>query len=108
MTLVRSTDISAFYETFPAEEALALAQRFEFYFTPQRASWLNMIEIEFSALSRQGLKRRIPTREIREREVFALVEEREQKAIKINWHFSLEKARTTFEKDYESMSKNAR
>lgn len=101
-------DISAFYETFPAEEALALAQRFEFYFTPKSASWLNMIEIEFSALSRQCLNRRIPTREIMEREVFALVEEREHKAIKINWQFSLEKARTTFEKDYELMSRNAK
>jgi hypothetical protein len=26
--------ISAFYETFSAEEAFALAQRFEFYYTP--------------------------------------------------------------------------
>ena len=42
-------DISAFYENLPADEAFALAQRFEFYFTPKSASWLNMIEIEFSA-----------------------------------------------------------
>jgi hypothetical protein len=48
---------SALYETFEAEEAFALAQRFEFYYTPKSASWLNMIEIEFSALSRQCLNR---------------------------------------------------
>lgn len=35
---------SSFYEAFSAEEAFALAQRFEFYFTPKKASWLNMIK----------------------------------------------------------------
>ena len=54
-------DTSAFYENLPADKALALAERFEFYYTPKSASWLNMIEIEFSALSRQCLNRRIPT-----------------------------------------------
>jgi hypothetical protein len=33
-------DTSAFYENMPADEALALAERFEFYFTPKSASWL--------------------------------------------------------------------
>jgi len=46
---------SAFYENLPAAEAFALAQRFEFHYTPKSASWLNMIEIEFSAVSRQCL-----------------------------------------------------
>lgn len=41
-------DASAFYENLPADEAQALAERFEFYYTPKSASWLNMIEIEFS------------------------------------------------------------
>jgi len=40
--------IAAFYEVFPAQQAFELAQRFEFYFTPKSASWLNMIKIEFS------------------------------------------------------------
>ncbi len=40
---------AAFYACLPADEAFALAQRFEFYYTPKSASWLNMIEIEFSA-----------------------------------------------------------
>ena len=42
-------DTSAFYEHLPADEAFALAQRFELFFTPKSASWLNKIEIEFSA-----------------------------------------------------------
>lgn len=44
---------SGFYEAFSAEEAFALSERFEFYYSPKSASWLNMIEIEFSALSKQ-------------------------------------------------------
>jgi len=98
-------DLSSLYETFAPVEAFALAQRFEFYFTPKSASWLNMIEIEFSTLSRQCLNRRIPTLEQMEREVLALVQEREDKAIKINWQFSIQKARTTFQNRYADLQK---
>lgn len=56
-------NLSSLYETFSAAEAFALAQRFEFYLTPKSASWLNRIEIEFSALAKQGLNRRIATQE---------------------------------------------
>jgi hypothetical protein len=86
-------DISAFYENLPADEALALAQRFEFYFTPKAASWLNMIEIEFSALARLCLNRRIPTMEELKSEVLAIIADRTQKRIKINWQFSIETCR---------------
>jgi len=94
---------SALYETFAPTEAFALSQRFEFHFTPKSASWLNMIEIEFSALSRQCLHRRIPNREQLEREVLSLVQEREDRTIKINWQFSIQKARTTFQKHYKAL-----
>jgi hypothetical protein len=93
-------DVSAFYENLPADEARALAERFEFYFTPKSASWLNMIEIEFSALTRLCLARRIPTMEQLEREVLALVEERRTKQIKISWQFSLQSARTKLNSHY--------
>ena len=80
----------AFYANLPADEAFALAQRFDFWFTPKSASWLNMIEIEFSALARLCLHRRIPTMEKLESEVLALIADRRQKQIKINWQFSIE------------------
>jgi len=83
----------AFYFHLPADEAFALAQRFEFWFTPKSASWLNMIEIEFSALARLCLHRRIPTMQKLESEVLALIADRRQKQIKINWQFSIEKCR---------------
>lgn len=91
---------SAFYENLPADEAFALAQRIEFIYTPKSASWLNMIEIEFSALARLCLKRRIPTIEQLESELMAIIAERTQKRIKINWQFSLEVCRQKLNSRY--------
>jgi len=93
-------DTSAFYENLPADQALALAKRFEFHFTPKSASWLNMIEIEFSALARQCLHRRIPTMALLEQEILALVRERDAKHIKINWQFSIPSARSKLNSHY--------
>lgn len=96
-------NLSSFYETFAAEEAFALSQRFEFYYTPKSASWLNMIEIEFSALSKQCLNRRIADKEELTREVLAIVKERQEKAIKITWQFSIASARTKLNRHYEAV-----
>ena len=94
---------SSFYENMPAAEAFALAERFEFHYTPKSASWLNMIEIEFSAIVRECLKRRIPTKEQLEKEVLALVKERTKKKIKINWQFSIESARNKLNRHYRQV-----
>ena len=40
-----------------AEEARELARRVEFVYTPVHGSWLNMVEIEISALVRQCLQK---------------------------------------------------
>lgn len=95
---------SAFYENLPAAEAQALAQKFEFHYTPKAASWLNMIEIEFSALARECLHRRIPTQELLEREVLTLLKERATKQIKINWQFSLKTAREKLNSHYSRVN----
>ena len=95
---------SSFYETFPADVAFRLAQLFEFYHTPKKASWLNMIEIEFSAISRLCLDRRIPSQEQLEREVLAIVKEQTEKQIKIDWQFSVEKARKKLNRHYETVN----
>ena len=92
---------SSFYEHLPAAEAFALAQKFEFFYTPKSASWLNMIEIEFSALARQCLHRRIPTQEKLASEVLALLQERSEQQVKIHWQFSLAAARTKLNRHYE-------
>lgn len=93
-------DISAFYEHLPADEAHALAERFEFFFTPKSASWLNMIEIEFSALARLCLNRRIPTLDRLEKEVLTLIKERDAANAKINWQFSIQSARSKLNSHY--------
>jgi len=66
---------SSFYEHLSAEEAHALAERIEFIYTPKSASWLNMIECEFSVIARQCLDRRIATIEQLGTEVLALLDE---------------------------------
>jgi len=100
-------DFSAFFETFDAEEAADLMDKFEFVFTPKCASWLNMIEIEFSALSRQCLNRRIASIGKLSEEVIAYFKERSDKAIKINWQFSRETARQKLYRRYSKVnSKN--
>jgi DDE superfamily endonuclease len=94
---------SAFYENLPAAEAFALAQRFEIHYTPKSASWLNMIECEFSVVTRQCLNRRIPTIKQLEKEVLAIIKDRNEKKIKINWQFSIELARNKLNRHYQNV-----
>ena len=95
---------SAFYEALPADQALALTQRFEFHYTPKAASWLNMIEIEFSALTRLCLKRRIPTLAKLEHEVMTIIHERHEKRIKIHWQFTVDTARGKLNRHYRTVN----
>lgn len=97
-------DVSAFYETFDAQVAAELVDKFEFIYTPKCASWLNMIEIEFSALSRQCLNRRISSIGELSNEVIAYFKERSQKGIKIEWQFSREKARKKLNRRYSKVN----
>lgn len=91
---------AAFYDHLPADEAWTLAQRFEFYHTPKSASWLNMIEIEFSALTRLCLNRRIPTMAELEQEVLAFFERRSQQQVKIDWLFTIDDCREKLNSKY--------
>ena len=51
---------ASLYKAFPAAEARRLCSRLELVYTPKHGSWLNIAEIELSALTRQCLCRRIP------------------------------------------------
>lgn len=84
---------AALYETFEPEEANRILKKLEFHYTPNHASWLNQVEIEFSVLSRQCLKRRIPTREKLAEEVKAWQIERNARKARVNWRFSSAGAR---------------
>lgn len=95
---------AAFYKYLPADAAFELAQKFEFYYTPKSASWLNMIEIEFSAIARQCLNRRIPTIDMLRSEVLALVQERDRQRIQIDWQFSISDARQKMRSHYQRVN----
>jgi len=85
---------SAFYATFDPEEARRLVERFEFHFTPKHGSWLNMAEIELSALVRQCLDRRLPDLETLTQEVRAWQKQRNDEVVKVQWQFKTSDART--------------
>lgn len=91
---------SSFYEVFDATEAFALSQRFEMVYTPKKASWLNMAEIELSALSKQCLDRRIAQRRILAKEVMAWSGKRNRLRTKITWQFTKNVARVKFGRFY--------
>ncbi len=100
-------DVSSFYENLPAAEAFSLAQAFEMHYTPKKGSWLNMAELELSALSRICLSRRISSIEGLDREVQAIVKERNELGIKVEWQFSITQAREKLSRHYGKVkSKN--
>jgi hypothetical protein len=90
----------SFYKVFSPEEAYKLASRFEFHYTPKKASWLNMAEIELSVISKQCLDRRIATQEQLKKEVYALVEERNRTKATVKWIFTKTKARQKLQRHY--------
>lgn len=97
----------SFYASLPAAEAFALAQRFEYHYTPKKGSWLNMAELEINAIVRQCLGRRIESLERMAYEVGQLVKERNEKKVRINWQFTPELARKKLSRHYEhTRSKN--
>ena len=97
----------SFYENLPPVEALALSRRFEFHYTPKKGSWLNMAELELSAISRQCLARRISDIETLSDELKMIVKERNDLEIKVKWQFTVEQARTKLNRHYEAvMAKN--
>ena len=69
-------------------------------YTPKSASWLNMVEIELSVLSKQCLSRRIGQVSELQRQVNAWAEARNRKKVRVNWQFTLNHARQKFKRFY--------
>ncbi len=90
----------SFYEAFSPEEAFDLSKKFEFHFTPKKGSWLNMAEIEFSALSRQCLNRRIGDINTLAKEAGAWERDRNKIKAKVRWQFTKTNAREKFSSHY--------
>lgn len=93
------------YEAFEPEEARRVLRRLEFHYTPKHASWLNMVEIEISVLSRQCLCRRIPSFRQLTREVAAWERNRDATGARINWMFTIDDARRKLGRSYPAATK---
>ena len=86
--------IASLYEAFEPEEAFALAQRLEIHHTPKHGSWLNIAEIELSALTRQCLDRRISDLDVLNTELAAWQNATNADQRQVDWQFTTEDART--------------
>jgi len=95
--------LASLYETFIPKEARRIAERLEIHYTPKHGSWLDIAEIEIGVLSRQCLNRRIPDQETLKKEIKAWEEDRNQKAICVNWRFTTEDARVKLKSLYPSI-----
>lgn len=92
--------ISSLYETFPAGKARALAKRLEIHYTPKHGSWLNIAEIELSAMTSQCLGRRIPDIHSLTGELMAWNISRNEASAAVKWQFTTEDARIKLHRLY--------
>lgn len=92
--------ISSLYEAYEPAEARGLAERLEIHYTPKHGSWLNMAEIELSALKGQCLKRRIPDMSTMQTEVSSWETSRNNQMKKIDWQFTTKDARIKLKRLY--------
>lgn len=88
------------YERFEPVEARRLAERFEWHYTPEHGSWLNMAEIELSVINRQCLARRISDKETLSAEVSAWETSRNDVKVQIDWQFKTKDARIKLKRLY--------
>lgn len=100
MDNLNTHSIASLYEAFPPAQALRLAQRLELHFTPKHGSWLNIAEIELSALKRQCLADRIPDIQIMRQNVAAWNAERNNRGTKVHWQFTTDQARIKLKRLY--------
>jgi len=85
--------VASLYEAFAPEEAFALAQRLEIHHTPKHGSWLNIAEIELSALTRQCLDRRIGDLDVLNTELAAWQAATNANQRQVDWQFTTADAR---------------
>jgi len=92
--------ISSLYEAFPPEIARSLAKRLEIHYTPKHGSWLNIAEIELSAMTRQRLKRRIAIITSVQSELSAWEISCNDKLKTVDWQFTTDTARIKLKRLY--------
>ncbi len=95
---------ASLYGRFSPEEARRITEKLDIQYTPKHGSWLNMAEIEFSALSRQCLNRRMGRRgRIIWRKLALGKRDRNAAIVKCDWRFRTENARIKLRKLYPAI-----
>lgn len=88
------------YERFAPTEARRLAEKIEWHYTPEHASWLNIAECELSVLKRQCLRSRLPDIQSVSNRVAAWELMRNQHQNCIDWRFTNVDARIKLKRLY--------
>ncbi|CAI8729794.1 transposase [Methylocaldum szegediense] len=97
--------LASLYQAFPPDEPRRLIARLEIHHTPKHGSWLNMAEIELSALASQCLDRCIADLDTRTREVAAWQNSRNAASDTVNWRFTTGDARIKLQRLYPSIQR---
>ena len=95
MDNLNTHSIVSLYATFPPQYARDLVERLEIHYTPKHGSWLDIAEIELSALGRQCIaNNRIPDLPSLRNllKPWAVARNIAQKGV--DWHFTTDDART--------------
>ncbi|WP_417564681.1 transposase [Microbacterium sp.] len=96
--------LGSLYEAFEPVKARALAERLEIYYTPKHGSWLNIAEIELSALTRQCLTRRIDDLDVLNTELVAWQAATNDDQRQVDWQFTATDARIEFRHLYPNQA----
>jgi hypothetical protein len=92
--------IGSLYEAYPPETAWEMAKRLEIHYTPKHGSWLNIAEIELSAMTKQCLNRRIWDLQTLKDQISAWELSRNTNQRSVIWRFTTHDARTKMKSLY--------
>lgn len=93
-------NVSSLYKAFEPAEALRLANRLDWHYTPKHGSWMDMAEIEISVMCRQALSKPFPDIDSFREAVSAWTKRRNLERRTIDWQFTTADARINLKKLY--------
>lgn len=97
--------VASFYKAFSPAEAFRLSQRLEIHYTPKHGSWLDIAEIELSALTVQCLLgARIPSIDALNIQLKAWHTARNANQKGVSWQFSTSDARVKLKHLYPEIN----
>ena len=95
---------ASLYRAFKPAKARLLLEKLQLVYTTKHGSWLNMAEIEFSAMDRRCLNRRHADIDTAKEEVTAWSKRGNGHRAPAQWRFTTEDARITLHSLYPKLS----